>query len=100
MFEGMVIKAACNEVAEEPLQTIAWSELVAKIAAAQDLRTAPAAAAVCELASFGEGAARCFAAQDNGKRTVNPEALSGRKSIACKADRATGMVIDGDREVQ
>ncbi len=99
MLEGLVIEAAFDDAVEEPaLHAMGWPELVAKIAAAQDLRAVVADASARNEASFGAGAAQCFAALGKGKPNINHEALSAGSSGACKVDPAAPTATDGDRE--
>lgn len=61
------------------LRALGWQELTARINAARELREVLRSDCVLTSASFGDAAAGYFAASEDGKPTVNPDALEGRK---------------------
>lgn len=73
-----------GESVREELCPIEWSELVARLAAARDLRRELAASSDAAMASFDAHCARQIAASHeftpgNGKHGVNPEDLANGK---------------------
>ncbi|QIQ87566.1 hypothetical protein [Erythrobacter sp.] len=87
----------------EALRAIDWSELNARLGAARDLRLLLRRDAdrniEANAASFGDAAARYFAALGQGERPVNPDDLEARKASggilrASEGDAATGDARD------
>jgi hypothetical protein len=66
------------------LRAIEWSELNARLDAARDLRVLLRRDGKHNIeanaASFGDAAARYFAALEHGERPVNPDGLEARKA--------------------
>jgi hypothetical protein len=66
------------------LRAIEWGDLKSRLGAARDLRVLLRRDAQLNIeataASFGDAAARYFAALEDGERAVNPDALEGRKA--------------------
>ena len=59
----------------EVLRSLSWSDLVARLSAARDLR----ASLEGSEASFDAGSARRIAAHHNGKSSINPDDLGNGK---------------------
>ncbi|KPP95451.1 hypothetical protein [Erythrobacter sp. HL-111] len=81
------------------LRAIDWGELNARLGAARDLRVLLRRDAKLNIeataASFGDAAARYFAALEHGERPVNPDDLEARKAShgilrSKERDAATG----------
>lgn len=105
MFEGKLPLApdsrnsATGQVPEEALCELSWSDLVARLSAARELRAELAASDETMLASFDADSARHLACQhdglrpDNSEYDVNPDDLGNGKGRAAKdqsrADRDT-----------
>ena len=80
MFEGKPPATADAYRLEEPqegesLRPLSWSDLVARLSAARDLR----ASLEGSEASFDAGSARRIAAHHNGKSSINPDDLGNGK---------------------
>ncbi|MEQ8410462.1 MAG: hypothetical protein RIC51_11580 [Erythrobacter sp.] len=79
----------------DALRAIDWGELTARLAAARDLRLLLRRDTQSSIegaaASFGDAAARYFAALEDGERPVNPDDLEARK-----ASRGIHPIHDGD----
>ena len=100
MFEGNFSQTGCDRAGNGTgLRPISWAELSARLAAARDLRDVlrPAAAA-SGSASFASGAAAQFAAQGEGIRNVNPDALGAGKTPRGIAGSPAEDSAGGDRE--
>ncbi len=90
-----------DDRAGNALRAIGWSELTARINAAQDLRAVLRRDAVqgsVSVASFGDAAASYFAAISESERPVNPIDLEGRKASATKRLQYEENAVRGDRE--
>ncbi len=97
MFEGKLPfapearSAATGEVPEEALCEMSWADLVAKLAAARDLRASLAEPEDSTLASFDAGSARHLALHhepmrhEDYERSVNPDDLGNGKGACGKA---------------
>ena len=84
MFEGKLPRADEALALDEPqdgeaLRLLSWSDLVARLSAARELRASFAGRAAGSDASFDAGSARRVAAHHNGKHGVNLEDSSYRK---------------------
>ena len=95
MFEGQFNRANFGEGREsEHLRPFRWTDLVARLAATRDLRD--------ELTRHGEGDFRAFATVrregEEGKHSVNQDALSDRKAGIVSLDAAADNAVQGDRE--
>ena len=93
MFEGKPPRAAealpLEEAQEgEALRPLSWSDLVARLSAARELRASFSGRAAGSEASFDAGSARRVAAHHNGKHGVNLEHSSYRKGPQGNADPA------------
>jgi hypothetical protein len=99
MFEGNLSSVVAGQAEDAgALRAVAWSELVAKLAAARDLRAVFAVSRRGSLASFAPQAARALALRDAGEQSINPDALEhgkGPRAISIAAAVAAG---DRDRE--
>jgi hypothetical protein len=78
----------------------AWPDLVAKLAAARDLRGVLARVASDEGSSFAPQAARALALRDLGKGSVNPDALADGKTTEDNNEAAAHPAGHGDRETR
>jgi len=108
MFEGKLPSApdsrnsAAGDMPEDVLCELQWGDLVARLAAARELRAELAASAAGALASFDADSARHLASQHEGFRTgneerdVNPDDLGNGKWPAAehqeRADRETPAI--------
>ena len=93
MFEGKPPKSAEGHAAEgqresETLRRLSWGELVARLAAARDLRASLTGRVSRSDASFDASSARCIAAHHNGKHIVNPDVSGSGKGPEGNADPA------------
>ncbi len=84
MFEGKLPKPAEATPLGEPhdgesLRPLSWSDLVARLSAARELRASFAGRAAGSDASFDAGSARRIAAHHNGKHGINLDDLSNGK---------------------
>ena len=84
MFEGKPPATADAYRLEEPqegesLRPLSWSDLVARLSQARDLRASLEGAPVASDASFDAGSARRIAAHHNGKSSINPDDLGNGK---------------------
>ena len=100
MFEGKPPKSAEGHAAEgqresETLRPLSWSELVARLAAARDLRASLTGRVSRSDASFDASSARCIAAHHNGKHLVNPEDSGSGKGLEAIANQAVHGVENG-----
>ena len=93
MFEGKPPEAHTGRNSgsgappEEDLRVLSWSDLVARLEAARDLREQISAGEEAGVASFDAHCARRLAAQHdfeegNGKQAVNPDDLANGKWAA------------------
>jgi len=99
MFEGNHISAGFVPSGEgTALRAFGWTELAARINAANDLREVLRRDNTAFIASFSDAAAGYFAAADEGKPDVNPDALCDRKSSELMDVEAEGDPNTGDRE--
>ena len=109
MFEGQIVPAAIDAAADSPpgsraeggaLWVPAWAELVARLAAAHDLRRAMARAGAVPAGNFscfgecGEGAL------DQGERLVNPDGLVHGKGPGGMAFVAAKCAVTASRETR
>ena len=100
MFEGHAIHVAFEDAADEPaLRRLHWSDLVARLEAARDLRMVLGGTSPAISASFGRGAAGYFAAAGEGKPGVNQEGLGHCKSADGRDISTPHPATDGDREI-
>jgi hypothetical protein len=100
MFEGLVSSVSPQQAAEPgTFRAVEWPDLVAKFAAARDLRELFAADARRSLASFAPDAAQALAGCAQAERDVNPEALSHGKFHGPTEVSAANDARDGDREM-
>ena len=93
MFEGKPPATADAYRLEEPqegesLRPLSWSDLVARLSQARDLRASLEGAPVASDASFDAGSARRIAAHHNGKHGVNLDDLGNGKGPEGTADQA------------
>jgi hypothetical protein len=93
MFEGKPPRIAESALFDEQsesdvLRTLSWNDLVARLAAARDLRASFAGAGELSDASFDAGSARRIAAHHNGKHSINLDDSSNGKGPRGKAGRA------------
>jgi hypothetical protein len=93
MFEGKLPRVAEAEPFGEPvdsdvLRTLSWNDLVARLAAARELRGAFAGAGEAGDASFHAGSAARIAAHHNGKHSINLDDSSNGKGAGGKAGSA------------
>ena len=93
MFEGKLPRADEALPLEdaqdgETLRSLSWTDLVARLSAARELRASYAGRAAGSEASFDAGSARRIAAHHNGKHGVNLEDSSYRKGPHGMADPA------------
>ena len=100
MFEGNHISAGFASSGEgTALRAIGWAELAARINAANDLREVLRRDNTAFIASFSDAAAGYFAAPEEEKRNVNPDALCDRKSSELLGFEAEDDPATGDREI-
>ena len=97
MFEGKPPSSAAAHPFGEPqdgesLRPLSWSDLVARLAAARDLRGSLGDDAPPADGSFDAGCARRIAAQHNGKHSVNLDDLGNGKTHAA----IPGPAVHGD----
>jgi hypothetical protein len=93
MFEGKPPRAVdASPFQDQPdgevLRALSWSDLVARLAAARDLRASFARAGELSEASFDAGSARRIAAHHNGKHSINLDDSSNGKGPRGKAGPA------------
>jgi hypothetical protein len=93
MFEGKPPKAADALPSEEPqdgesLRPLSWTDLVARLTAARDLRASYHGAGEAAEGSFDASSARRVAAHHNGKHPVNLDDLGNGKGPTGTADQA------------
>ena len=81
------------------LRAFAWGELAARLDAARDLRRELRRHSEFGGASFCDAAAGYFAAFDQGKPDVNPDALSHGNSGQYMIGVAESEVATGEREI-
>lgn len=80
------------------LRAFGWHELTARINAARDLRQVLRQDTCLVAASFGDAAAGYFNG-DQGKRSVNPDALGACKACDGMEPGSEGEAATGDREI-
>lgn len=101
MFEGTLPSVSPHGSAKAgAMRAVAWPELVAKFAAARDLRTLWAGGTRQSLASFATGAAGALGHFGDVKPPVNPDALVDGKGLWARTIAAADDARDGDREMQ
>jgi hypothetical protein len=93
MFEGKPPRVAeANPVGEpvdsDVLRTLSWNDLVARLAAARELRGAFAGVGEGGDASFHPGSAARIAAHHSGKQSINLDDSSNGKGARAKAGSA------------
>ena len=99
MFEGRIqIPIGREEGEGKALRALAWSDLVARLDAARDLRHALRQDLPFGGASFCDAAAGFFTHPGHGKPDVNPDALSDLKSDAVMSEFAEDDAAIGDKE--
>ncbi|MBD3774038.1 MAG: hypothetical protein IE921_10715 [Rhodobacteraceae bacterium] len=82
------------------LHAFAWPELVARLAAAQELRGLLAGRRYSAAGSFDGGAAGHLARRGNDERAVNPIALAHDKPDAANSRCVANGATSGDREYE
>src|SRR5690606_13513964 len=97
MFEGKPPSSAVAHPVQEPqerdpLRPLSWSELVARRAAARDLRASFGEGAQGADGSFDARSARRIAAHHHGKQSVNLDDLGNGKAHAA----IPGSAVHGD----
>jgi hypothetical protein len=104
MFEdrnlaGRAVQGGPGQAGEggAPLRPLLWSELVARFAAARDLRHAVTLSHGAAPGSFDGGAARWLNDLGKGKPAVNPDALGNGKPGKGMAGRDGNNARIGDR---
>ena len=100
MFEGKPPRIAeANPVGEsvdsEVLRTLSWNDLVARLAAARELRGAFAGVGEAGDASFHAGSAARIAAHHNGKHSINLDDSSNGKGARGTAGSAANGTPTG-----
>ena len=100
MFEGKPPRVAeANPVGEpvdsDVLRTLSWNDLVARLAAARELRGAFAGVGEAGDASFHPGSAARIAAHHNGKHSINLDDSSNGKGPEGKANSAVNGAASG-----
>ena len=100
MFEGKPPRVAEADPFGEPvdsevLRTLSWNDLVARLAAARELRASYAGAGELSDASFDAGSARRMAAHHNGKHSINLDSSSNGKGARGKAGPAANGTPTG-----
>lgn len=98
MFEGTLPSPAPEGLGAPRVP--AWTDLVAKLAAARDLRGVLARAGGDEGSSFAPRAARALALRELGKGSVNPDALADGKATEDNNEAAAHPAGHGDRETR
>jgi hypothetical protein len=91
MFEGKLPQPGLSQASasvREGLRAVTWSDLVARLDAARDLRNSLRAHDGDGEASFDRGSARHIAAISDGKRGVNLDDLVDGKAV----DRINGAI--------
>jgi hypothetical protein len=100
MFEGKPPRfAEATEVGDpvdsEVLRTLSWNDLVARLAAARELRGSFHGVGEAGDASFDAGSAARIAAHHNGKHSINLDNSSNGKGTEGKAGRAANGTPTG-----
>ena len=100
MFEGKPPRVAeahpaGEQVDSEVLRTLSWNDLVARLAAARELRGAFAGVGEAGDASFHPGSAARIAAHHNGKHSINLDDSSNGKGPEGKANSAVHGAASG-----
>ena len=100
MFEGKLPKPAealaLGEAQDgEVLRPLSWSDLVARLSQARDLRASLDGAPAVSDASFDAGSARRIAAHHNGKHSVNLDVLGNGKGPEGTAGEAVHGAASG-----
>jgi hypothetical protein len=95
MFEGKPPRMADSGASEaapgdDVLRALSWHDLVARLAAARDVRSSSVSSQSHGDGSFDAGSARRIAAHHHGKQSVNLEDLSDGKGPA-------GMPVQAQR---
>jgi hypothetical protein len=98
MFEGILPSPA--SAGSGALRAPAWPELVARLAAARDLRGTFARPGGAPFASFAPIAASELASRDADKGSVNRDALVDGKGDGDTTKAAAQLAGHGDRETQ
>lgn len=80
------------------LRAFGWSELTARIDAAQDLRRVLRNDALVEATSFADAAGGYFVSEVSGKQPVNPNALEACKGLADIKVVSKSEALKSDRE--
>ena len=97
MFEGTITAASAAPGAESTLRSLDWPEIVARLAAARDLRAVFARPPVAG-GSFAPRAAAGIARAGPEKRSINFDALAGGKWPAATTAAFAPAVGFGDRD--
>ena len=100
MFEGKPPRVAESGLFDEPvgsdvLRTLSWNDLVARLAAARELRGAFAGVGEAGDASFHAGSAARIAAHHNGKQSINLDDSSNGKGTQGNAGSAANGTPTG-----
>lgn len=86
MFEGTIVPAVVDEADEGgALRPPCWGEIVARLAAANDLRRAMAAVGGIPAGNFGRFAKREKGVSPAGQHLVNPDDLAHGKAHGGKS---------------
>ena len=101
MFEGHFIPATADSATEgAALRAPAWPELVARLAAAQDLRRAMARPGVHPAGNFDRFGERHAISPAQRERRVNPDGLVHGKGNGGMIPAAANGAVAGDRETR
>jgi len=100
MFEGKLPRVDEAQPVGDPvdsdvLRTLNWNDLVARLAAARELRGPFAGVGEAGDASFDAGSAARIAAHHNGKHSINLDSSSNGKAARGKADSAANGTPTG-----
>lgn len=99
MYESNLrIPAHADAIPGDAPATVAWPELVAKLAARRDLRRMLQSREADGGASFDAIAAAALAGLGEGKRDVNRNVLVDGKCPSANPAKAAGTAASGDRE--
>ena len=100
MFEGKLPRVDEAQPVGDPvdsdvLRTLSWNDLVARLAAARELRGSFAGVGEAGDASFDAGSAARIAAHHNGKHSINLDSSSNGKDAQGKAGFAANGTPTG-----
>lgn len=100
MYESnLEIPGRTEDFTDGRLAAIAWPDLVARLAAQNDLRRILLAGAASGRASFNATAAAMLADREDGKRVVNRDALANGKHPQANPVKAAAEAVAADREI-